>query len=287
MIEYVYRCDPNVLAPKSLPETAAQAIDLLQRRQEQVASALNAPADQKTRLTLPMYAEDLGTGEFAGKAPAQKSFASVLCCSDARVPPEFLFGQTVNDLFVVRVAGNVPSGDCVGSLDYAVATLNSMRLLAVLGHTRCGAVTATVDAYLHPSRYMAVAANLPLRVVVDSLMPEVHAAAFALDAAYGADVKAWPGYRSGLIELAVVLNAAISASVLRRTFSHSINERLDVAFGVYNLQNHVVGLPAATDTGDPWAPGLALPPADDAALQALGERMARTRFIQRLLKATA
>src|SRR5690606_32102297 len=115
----------------------------------QVASILNAPADQETRLTLPMYAADLGIGDFAGKVPAQAPFAAVLCCSDARVPPEFLFGQTVNDLFVVRVAGNVPSSDCIGSLDYAVAKLSSLRLLAVLGHTRCGAVTATVDAYLH------------------------------------------------------------------------------------------------------------------------------------------
>ena len=283
MIEYVYRCNPDVLTSKFQPETAAQAIDLLQRRQEQVANLLNAPAGQDARLTVPMYAADLGAGDFAGKTPVQTPFAAMLCCSDARVPPEFLFGQTVNDLFVVRVAGNVPSADCVGSLDYVVATLSSVRLLVVLGHTRCGAVTATVDAYLHPSRYIAIAANLPLRVVVDSLMPEVHVAASALDAAYGSDVKTWHGYRNGLVELAIVFNAAISASVLRRTFSRSITERLDVAYGIYNLQNHVVGLPAITDAADLWTPGLALPPADDAALQALGERMARSSFIERLL----
>ena len=112
--------------------------------QAQIAALLNAPANVDARLTLPLSAADLGAGDYAGVAPVQTPFAAVLGCSDARVPVEFVFGQGVNALFVVRVAGNTPAGEGSGSLDYAVANLADLRLLAVLGHT-LRRQTATVD----------------------------------------------------------------------------------------------------------------------------------------------
>ncbi len=71
----------------------------------------------------------------------QKPFATILSCSDSRVPVEILFDSGIGDLFIVRVAGNVADVDEIGSIEYGVDHLGTPVLL-VLGHTRCGAVTA-------------------------------------------------------------------------------------------------------------------------------------------------
>jgi len=76
-------------------------------------------------------------------AHGQHPFATVLSCSDSRVPVELLFDQGVGDLFVIRVAGNVVGQDEAGSIEYAVEHLHC-PLLVVLGHRKCGAVTAAV-----------------------------------------------------------------------------------------------------------------------------------------------
>ncbi len=75
-------------------------------------------------------------------AKGQRPFAVVLCCSDSRVAPEILFDQGLGDLFVIRNAGNVVDEDVLGSIEYAVEHLHS-QLVVVLGHSSCGAVTAT------------------------------------------------------------------------------------------------------------------------------------------------
>lgn len=74
----------------------------------------------------------------------QHPFAVILGCSDSRVPPEIVFDQGLGDLFVVRVAGNVFDDAVDGSLEYAVEHLGS-TLIVVMGHERCGAVTAAVE----------------------------------------------------------------------------------------------------------------------------------------------
>ncbi|MFA4904508.1 MAG: carbonic anhydrase [Desulfobaccales bacterium] len=74
----------------------------------------------------------------------QHPLATVLTCSDSRVPPEIIFDQGIGDIFVVRVAGNVAATDEIGSIEYAVDHL-ATPLVMVLGHTQCGAVTAVVD----------------------------------------------------------------------------------------------------------------------------------------------
>jgi carbonic anhydrase len=80
----------------------------------------------------------------AETATGQHPFATVLACSDSRVPVELLFDQGVGDVFVVRVAGNVADTDEIASLEYGVDHL-ATPVLVVLGHERCGAVTATVE----------------------------------------------------------------------------------------------------------------------------------------------
>jgi carbonic anhydrase len=84
-------------------------------------------------------------------AAGQKPFATILGCSDSRVPVELVFDQGFGDLFVIRVAGNVISTDVVGSLEYAEHHLN-VPLLVVLGHEGCGAVTAALDAKFKRAR---------------------------------------------------------------------------------------------------------------------------------------
>ncbi len=77
-------------------------------------------------------------------AQAQHPFATVLSCADSRVPVELLFDQGVGDIFDVRVAGNIVTPEVMGSLEYAIELLET-PILMVLGHERCGAVTAAVQ----------------------------------------------------------------------------------------------------------------------------------------------
>ena len=77
----------------------------------------------------------------------QKPFAVILGCSDSRVPAELIFDQGFGDLFVIRVAGNVVAPSQIGSIEFACQQFGT-ELVVVLGHTACGAVTATVDALM-------------------------------------------------------------------------------------------------------------------------------------------
>lgn len=74
----------------------------------------------------------------------QHPFAAILGCSDSRVPPEIVFDEGLGDLFVVRTAGNIATGENIASIEYAVQHLGS-KLVVVLGHERCGAVDAAVQ----------------------------------------------------------------------------------------------------------------------------------------------
>jgi carbonic anhydrase len=85
------------------------------------------------------------TARRAELAKGQKPYAIILCCSDSRVPPEIVFDQAMGEVFVVRVAGNVPDPVVLGSIEYAAEHIGS-PLLMVLGHERCGAVGATVES---------------------------------------------------------------------------------------------------------------------------------------------
>lgn len=99
----------------------------------------------------------------------QHPFATVITCSDSRVPVEVLFDQGIGDIFVIRIAGNVCDVDEVGSLEYGVDHL-ATPVLVVLGHTHCGAVTAVATgAALHGS----------IPPLVDNIAPAVKKAAIA------------------------------------------------------------------------------------------------------------
>jgi carbonic anhydrase len=76
-------------------------------------------------------------------AQAQHPFATILSCADSRAPAEIVFDQGIGDIFDVRIAGNIATPEAIGSIEYAVVLLSS-PLLMVMGHERCGAVTAAV-----------------------------------------------------------------------------------------------------------------------------------------------
>jgi carbonic anhydrase len=78
----------------------------------------------------------------------QKPFATILGCSDSRVPPELVFDVGLGELFIIRLAGNIIAEDVIGTLQYAVAQLHT-PLVVVMGGAGCGAVTAAIDEMLH------------------------------------------------------------------------------------------------------------------------------------------
>lgn len=96
-------------------------------------------------------------------AKAQHPIAVVVSCSDSRVPPELLFDQGFGDIFVVRTAGNIVDSIALGSIEYAVDHLGT-KLILVLGHERCGAVTAAMQGGDAPGN---------IKSVVDTIKPAV------------------------------------------------------------------------------------------------------------------
>src|SRR5262245_46617158 len=150
-------------------------------------------------------------------AHKQEPFAAVLACADSRVPVELIFDQTIGQLFVARVAGNLVTPEIIASLEYAVAVLG-VKALLVLGHTNCGAVKAAMKAEPVPGQISSL--YPPLRRAVEQ--------------------------SGGDLERAVALNADVQADLLR-TSSTVIREavkagKLTVASGVYDLASGKVSL---------------------------------------------
>jgi carbonic anhydrase len=100
----------------------------------------------------------------------QQPFAIVLGCSDSRVPAELVFDQGFGELFVIRVAGNIVAPSQVGSVEFAAARFGT-RLVVVMGHSQCGAVTAAVEEALG----QATTESRNLRSIVDRVRPSVEA----------------------------------------------------------------------------------------------------------------
>src|SRR6187399_1444466 len=105
------------------------------------------------------------TGILADLAKGQQPYATILSCSDSRVPPELVFDAGFGELFIVRVAGNVLSPEIAGSLQYAGRHLHT-PLFVVLGHTNCGAVAAAIKTKLHGADQHA-----RIQLLVDCILP--------------------------------------------------------------------------------------------------------------------
>jgi carbonic anhydrase len=101
-------------------------------------------------------------------ASHQEPFATILGCSDSRVPVEIVFDQGLGDLFVIRVAGNVVAPSQIGSVEFAAERFG-IRLVVVLGHSQCGAIGATLEQLQRPRDNQ----SRSLHSIVDRIRPSV------------------------------------------------------------------------------------------------------------------
>ena len=249
MIDYVFRYDPALhgtqRSPAS-PEEARQALiegNRVFSKWMTTCSRGISPGED-----LQYVVSGSGLEPAASRASdgylAQRPFAVVLGCSDARVPTEMLFGQGFNDLFVVRVAGNVLGEDVQGTIDFSTLALGgSVRVLVVLGHTNCGAVKGAVDAYLDPKKFWSRAHSQSLRLIFQRIFVAVRESDNALRLCWGRNAPSRPGYREALIDMAVCLNAAHTAFSLRQQLEGDGNWDMEVLYGAYDIRNHQVCMP--------------------------------------------
>ena len=214
--------------------------------------------------------------------PKQRPFAAVLGCSDARVPIELIFNEGPNDLFVIRVAGNGLGMEVLGSLKYAVDHLGgTLKLIVVLGHSGCGALTTAVDVFLDPGNYAAIAAEHSIRSILDRTLIVVQASAKKLLSVFGNDVTNSPGYRQALIEASIVTNAALSAYSIQQEFiAHELPD-LRATYGVYVLETREVWAPRS---GNVNGTGLAEAPRDLAGIVDLGTAIVQSERIASYIK---
>ena len=284
MFEIIYRYDPKQPLETNRPASPVEAREWLESGNDAFAhlSAQDLEDSAPRSWLLPLDPRDLGLGG-GGQALAQEPFAAVLGCADARVPLETIFQRGMNDLFAVRVAGNVLGAECLGSMEYAASHLHSLKLAVVLGHSGCGAVTATVDAFLTPADYTQIVATQSLRAIIDKLFVMVRGASTSLAAVHGDAVVQRPGYRAALIDLAIALNAMATASMLQRELGVDHGD-LGVAWGVYDLSSRRVGAWLAGGDGqEDELTGLLPPPHGVAQTRTMAVRLASSRRIQALL----
>jgi carbonic anhydrase len=147
-------------------------------------------------------------GHRASLAAGQEPFATILGCSDSRVPAELVFDLGFGDLFVIRVAGNIVAPSQVGSVEFAAARFGT-PLVVVMGHTQCGAITATLEELAGQATQ-----SRNLRSIVDRVRPSVESVI-----AVGGNLDS-----ATLIREAVRANVRASANHLRH--GSEILERL-------------------------------------------------------------
>jgi len=139
----------------TIPDSGLEADDAVQRLKAGnarfVAGTARFPTVQKEIL--------------AELAKGQHPYATILSCSDSRVPPELIFDASFGELFIIRVAGNVLSPEIAGSLQYAWRHLRT-PLFMVLGHTNCGAVAAAIDTQLRGKRQPS-----RIQLLVECILP--------------------------------------------------------------------------------------------------------------------
>jgi carbonic anhydrase len=191
--------------------------------------ALERLRDGNSRFAAGVSSRDAYTDEARRRelVTGQEPFAIVLGCSDSRVPAEIVFDQGLGDLFVIRVAGNIVAPSGIGSVEFAAERFGT-RLVVVLGHSKCGAILATLEELRRPSEDQ----SRSLRSIVDRIRPSV-APLLATPLAQQPDA---------LVEQAVRANIRISANHLRH--GSELLEQLILTQGLV-----VVGAEYSLDTG--------------------------------------
>jgi carbonic anhydrase len=269
-VDIVYRCIEGASRMRARPRDPDEALQRLNQGNLTFASLFTGAdaEDGEIRHEIDVDLHDLGLLASVDEPLRQVPFAAILGCADARVPVELVFNEGPNDLFVVRVAGNTLGDDVLGSLKYAVEHLKpGLKLIVVLGHSGCGAVTAAVDVFLNPADYLALASEHTIRMLVDRLQVVVQSAAAGIDRQYGAAIRQHPRYRQALIEVSVLINAALAARTLQKSIDLIADSDIRTAYGVYVMSDRSVWAPRA---GSDEVRGVAVPPSDAQGFIDLG-----------------
>lgn len=155
----------------------------------------------------------------AKTADKQQPFAAVLACADSRVPVEMVFDQTIGQLFVCRLAGNMTTPEVIASLEYGVAVLG-VRAIMVLGHSNCGAIAATIKGSDVPGQ---------ISVLYQHIRPAVDLAGSNVEAATRANAK---------------IQAALLTEASTVIAGHIKDNKIKVVAGHYDVSNGMVTLVA-------------------------------------------
>lgn len=177
----------------------------------------------------------------------QNPLAIILCCSDSRIAPQYVFDREIGELFVIRVAGNVTDGVVIGSIEYALEQFGT-PLVMVLGHQNCGAVQAAATHALHG--YPDATGSAHIAGILEKIAPSVERA------------RERGGNGARLCDDAAIENALSSAAELRQR-SDIVKQRvakgeLKVVSGIFNLLTLKVELvPSATEPSHQSKPACA------------------------------
>jgi carbonic anhydrase len=283
-VDIIYRYAAGGILPKRVPTDSDTALLRLNHGNRDFAALLDHLEDESGVIQqfIPVDPRDLGLMSGGAGIPKQRPFAAVLGCSDARVPIELIFNEGPNDLFVIRVAGNGLGTEVLGSLKYAVEHLGgTLKLIVVLGHSGCGAITTAVDVFLNPGDYLTVATKHSLRNILDRSLLVIQASANKLLSTFGSDVARNPGYRQALIEASIVTNAALAAYSIQQEFETSERTEMRAVYGVYLLETREVWAPRL---GDVKRTGLAAAPRDLAGFADLGNALVQSERISSYIK---
>lgn len=258
-------------------DSAPQACQILSDGNASFARLFDSDAPDDRIISVRELTRGLGHDD----RPAHHPFAAVIGCADARVPVELIFSQTVNELFVVRVAGNVLGQEVIGSIDYAVTAIPSVKLVVVLGHSGCGAMHAATGAYLDPTAFVGLSAEHQLRSIVSQLYPSIRLAHSALIETRGPEIEQHPAFAHVLGEVSIVVNAAVMAAMMRSELT-AYDTEVEARFAIYDLASHCVGIPQRAGQAEAYH-GLVTPPVDAAALTALAYDLADGEHVDQLL----
>jgi carbonic anhydrase len=162
-----------------------------------------------------------------GLTEGQSPFAVVLGCSDSRAPAEFVFDQGLGDLFVIRVAGNILAPSLVGSVEFATGKFGT-RLVLVMGHTQCGAVTAAVTAL----EYGGPPESRNMLSIVERITPQVR---HLLDEPMDHETRIARAVRANALATAAELRH--SSPILRNLVER---DKIQIVASVYDLATGVV-----------------------------------------------
>jgi carbonic anhydrase len=276
-MQVVYRDTKRGDAEPRLPQDEEEALAWLEAGNRQFAATVAAQRKVTATDEEPIVIDaDFGVGAVFGRTPEPRPFGIVLGCADARVPPELVFSRAVNDLFVVRLAGNSAGDDAVASVEYAVRHFPTVRSIVVLGHTLCGAVATATELFLQPKGYLDLAVDLPMRSLVDRVQVSVRVASMALHAEYGPAVPEAPGYGWALLEVGAFVNAAYVAYTLRAGLAATGRPR-GVVYGVYDV------VTCRVSAGPLTTSAFAAPPEDAEGFQQLTRALARSPRVREVL----